>query len=197
MTNKGKTWRLIMKKGILGILVVMLLTLLSLSGATAFADTLQQPVNYELSKVTISGSVEESTDRIDWLAFTFTGYPEERAIVRNHFARDIAEIEAGKWSSSSNVPIAIALGDVNGDSKPDIIYILFHPYFSGAWHNGVIGAFVVNDDGLQFVPLVNVSVRMKNIEEQKEIGLINNPKSRWKSFVLNGKLWERVGEHYK
>ena len=125
-----------------------------------------------------------------WPTFTFEGYPEERALVREHYAH---EPGSGAYS---NAPIAISLEDINGDSLPEIIYIVF--LHNDRWnYNGIIGFGAINTDGtMQFKRISPVRFRMDSIggvEGQTEIGLINDRESSWKKFVINGTLWEMIG----
>ncbi|MDL2281476.1 hypothetical protein LJC10_06450 [Selenomonadales bacterium OttesenSCG-928-I06] len=146
--------------------------------------------------LTDSPIVEIYENDIEWLSFSFTDYEEERALVRNYFAEDIARAESDRYENSK-VKIAIAKANISGDSKPAIVFILVHKYFSIAPNLGNFGILVHDGNDIKYIvlPYTTMFPNFANTT-QRNFGIVNSQTSEFKDFYINGNLWKWSGERY-
>lgn len=113
-------------------------------------------------------------DNIEWLAFSRTEFPEERATIRDYFAKAIKDAEG---MDGVKVDIAIAKADVNGDGKTDLIWILEHHYFRGFNKRGLLGIFTDYYGEREYLKFFGVA---------GPIGLRPSSSTNWKDIIIGG-----------
>lgn len=119
-------------------------------------------------------AIRKYGDNIEWLAFSRTEFPEERATIRDYFAKAIKDAEG---MDGVKVDIAIAKADVNGDGKTDVIWILEHRYFRGFNMRGLLGIFVDFYGEMEHIKFFGVA---------GPIGLRPSSSSNWKDIIVGG-----------
>ncbi|MCP1311471.1 FG-GAP repeat protein [Paenibacillus tyrfis] len=159
---------------------------------------LNQVVNIKINNETAVKESSKRTPKIKWLRFDSEGYPSERALIKKEYETEIKEIERGDYGNVNELGIAIALEDLNGDGKDEVVVALFHPYFSGYRANCLLQIYTMKDEKLdQQFPLSNANLIVGEQGDQQEVGVIDNPELQWKDIVVNRNLWRWDGEKYE
>lgn len=122
---------------------------------------------------------------IEWLTFSEAEYAEERSILREHYAKIF---EKDEDISKQRIRIQIARADLNGDGKPEIIWKIVHPFYSGASTSATLGISYYDGDTLKHVMHFPIT--------WAPIGLRLSDTSNWKELIVDDKLYRWDGKRY-